>query len=301
MVNPLHDRYFPGGRVVNPLANLAQEPVVKLHEAVSARTLGIGNYEGRHISVNSSTMAHLGLAQETLRKVKMMLPYGAGNQTAEVVYTGGESWARTKMARNVPLNNLISDALHFARCQAGNCSEMADLTYALLAQTRINAPVMRVNDTHWDHAYVLIGDPRDQSWGESNTVVVDPWVRYPSASTLAQAVNRTPKFSSYLSRSCNEAPVPEAQALNNIRHITTDEVERYLPSINSPAIGDELLEDLYIFRALDNMRDEKIVARDPSTLYSSPDHPASAMDDIAQATVDRQRAVQWAWSDSYYF
>ncbi|PPZ37261.1 type III effector, partial [Escherichia coli] len=82
----------------------------------------------------------------------------------------------------------IPNALMAARYQAGNCNEMADVSYTLLAQKRINAPVLLLDDNDWDHKYVLIGDPRDQIWGEKNTVVVDPWVRYPSATTLDQSI-----------------------------------------------------------------------------------------------------------------
>ncbi|RLM27746.1 hypothetical protein BIY29_01285 [Brenneria alni] len=313
-MNPIHDRYFPGGVTVNPLENFSREHVVKLHEAVSAHSLGIGNYEGRHISVNSSTIEHLRLAQDTLRKVKMMLPYGAGNQKSEVIYTGGESWARTRMLRHIPVSNPIDGALNTARHQAGNCSEIADVGYALLARQRINAPILRVADREWDHSYVLIGDPRDHTWGEKDTVIFDPWVRYPAAATLAQALNRNPAANPLFQRARNTAPAPEAQALNYVSHVTTNEVARYLSSQNKPSIGSSLLED--IFRPIESgddmfaemcsasgigdMPDEKIAVRDPSTRYSSGIHNASTVDGIAQTTVSRQYAVQQAWNQSPY-
>ncbi|RLM27744.1 hypothetical protein BIY29_01275 [Brenneria alni] len=301
MVNPLHDRYFPGGVTVNPLENFSQEHVVKLHEAVSAHTLGIGSYEGRHISVNSSTMEHLRLAQDTLRKVKMMLPYGAGNQKTDIIYTGGESWARTEMARCSLSRDPIDYALQSARHQAGNCSEMTSLSFALLAQQRINAPVLRVCDREWNHSYVLIGDPRDQTWGERNTVVVDPWVTYPSAATLDQTVNRNPISNPMFQRARNAPPIPEAQALNRISHITTNEVANYLSSHDLPSIGDALLQTIYPSEGRRNLCDEKIVARDPSTLYSSGFfHSISSMDDIAQATINRQHAAQQVCNTSGY-
>nr|WP_113864794.1 type III effector [Brenneria salicis]NMN92377.1 hypothetical protein [Brenneria salicis ATCC 15712 = DSM 30166]RBP67717.1 hypothetical protein DES54_101239 [Brenneria salicis ATCC 15712 = DSM 30166]RLM32313.1 hypothetical protein BHG07_00325 [Brenneria salicis ATCC 15712 = DSM 30166] len=295
MFNASHNRYFPGGVTVNPLELFNQEPVVKLHEAVSAQELGIGVYEGKHIRVNSSTTEHLQLAQETLRKTKMMMPYGAGNQKVEMVYTRGESSARVIMHRATTKKSAaIPNALMAARYQAGNCNEMADVSYTLLAQKRINAPVLLLDDNDWDHKYVLIGDPRDQIWGEKNTVVVDPWVRYPSATTLDQSIKRNPSSNVQYQRAPNAAPLPSAQELNSINHITTAEINQFLVAEKLPPIGVNLLRHFYQ-TVLQNMSDEKIVAQDPSTRYSSDNVNARTMDDIAQATVSRQRAAQQVW------
>ncbi|PWC15009.1 type III effector [Brenneria roseae subsp. americana] len=301
MVNTVHNRYFPGGITVNPLENFNQERVVKLHNAVSAQELGTGAYEGKRINVSSSTMEHLQLAQETLRKVKMMLPYGAGNQKVEMIYTGGESSARALMHREKSSQDApIPNSRQAARYQAGNCEETSDLSYALLAQKRINAPVLLVGDSDWDHKYVLIGDPRDQNWGERNTVVVDPWARYPSAATLDQTIRRNPYPGAEYQRARNADPLPGAQALNSIRHVTTAEVAHYLAEENLPSIGADFLEWFSQSDVTADMFDEKTVARDPSTRYSTHMFNAKSMDDIAQPTVSRQRAAQHAWDNSAY-
>ncbi|RLM27743.1 hypothetical protein BIY29_01270 [Brenneria alni] len=298
-MNPIHDRYFPGGVTVNPLENFSREHVVKLHDAVSAQTLGIGTYESKRVIVSTSTMEHLQLTQDTLRKVKMMLPYGAGNQAADVIYTGGESMARTNMIRETPFSHPAQSARESARHQAGNCQEYALLSYTLLAQQPINAPVSLVQDKNWCHIYVLIGDPRDQVWGEKNTVVVDPWVRYPSATTLQESRNRTPDLSALYQCACN---AEEVQSLNQIKHVTSYEVSRFLDNLGTYPLGDEYLESLFQDEDGSRIFDEKLVAKDPSTRYSNSSSPfnARSMDDIAQATVSRQRAAQQVWDNSPY-
>ncbi|ATA24958.1 hypothetical protein BIY26_01570 [Brenneria goodwinii] len=301
MLNATHNRYFPGGVTVNPLENFSREHTVKLHNAVSAQELGIGDYEGKRVSVSASTMEHLQLAQETLRKVKMLLPYGAGNQKVEMVYTNGESSARSLMHRERSSANApIPNASQAARYQAGNCEEHADIAYALLAQNRINAPVLHVGDSDWEHKYILIGDPRDQTWGEKNTVVVDPWVRYPAAVTLEQASRRNPYPEPEYQRARNASPLTGAQALNSIRHVTTGEVSHYLAEIELPSLGDDFLEWFSQSEVASETFDEKTAAKDPSTRYSSNLFNARSMDDIAQATVSRQRAAQQAWNNSPY-
>ncbi|QTF09515.1 type III effector [Brenneria izadpanahii] len=300
MLNATHNRYFPGRVTVNPLENFSSERTVKLHDAASAQELGIGAYEGKRVSVSASTMEHLQLAQEALRKVKMLLPYGAGNQTAEVLYTGGESMARTYMVRRTPFSSPIQAAWDAARHQSGNCQEFASVSYTLLAQQSINAPVSFVKDQNWCHAYVLIGDPRDQTWGEKNTVVVDPWVRYPSAVTLQESKNRTPALPALYQRPPNAAPLPAALTLNHIKHVTSGEVANYLRQNQYPPIGRSYIQLNDYYGVLSSLLDERLVAKDPSTRYSSDALSARSMDDIAQATVSRQRAAQQAWDDSPY-
>lgn len=294
------NRYFHGDGIteVDPLANFHRENIVRLHESVTPQELGIGDYQHRYVSVSASTLEHLQLAQETIRKVKMMLPYDSANQKAGVIYTKGESWGRKEMLHELDISNdPVSDAVNHARYQAGWCSETADLSYALLAQQHINAPVMRVGDRAWDHAYVLIGDPRDQTWGEDNTVIVDPWVRYPSATTLAQSINRHPGDITH-QRTMNAAPAPEAQALRRINHVRTAEVNAFLEQKGRPEIGDELNEELEYSGIMDTMYDEKLVAGDPSTRYYHPERGIATMDEIASATVRWQLAAQNAM-DNY--
>jgi len=105
-----------------------------------------------------------------------------------------------------------STVLEYARAgaeaQGGACVEHASLAYAALATRKIDAPVMRVSDRNVDHAYVVIGDPRDPRWGEKNTVVVDPWVRYPTSFTLSESgsLNHTPFMPAVVEREPGSAP-----------------------------------------------------------------------------------------------
>ncbi|MDX5628069.1 MULTISPECIES: hypothetical protein [unclassified Brenneria] len=301
MMNPVHNRYFSGESTVDPLADIRQESVVKLHDVVSADYLGITRFTGKNIRVDASTMENLKLAQETLRKVKRMLPYGAGNQKADVIYTKGESAMRLLMLRERAASPFpVVNAKEVARHQAGNCGEQAELSYTLLAGQRVNAPVQYVSDKNWDHEYVLIGDPRDQFWGDQHTVVVDPWVRFPTAVTLAQAHNRNPDFPALYQIARNADPLPGSQALHHIKHVTSAEVSQFMQEEGIPPIGVELLDWINDSGETQHMFDEKNVAKDPSTRYSSNFFNAVSMDEIASATVDRQKAAQREWQESGY-
>ncbi|MBJ7221840.1 MULTISPECIES: type III effector [unclassified Brenneria] len=305
MLNPLQNRYFSGERAVDPLANFNRESVVKLHDAVSADFLGISRFEGKNIRVDSSTMENLNLAQETLRQVKMMLPYGAGNQKADIIATQGESAVRVLMHREKSDSPFpMVNAREAARYQAGNCHEHADLAYTLLAGKKVDAPVQIVDDKNWEHEYVLIGDPRDQTWGEQKTVVVDPWVRLPTAATLAQTSNRNPESHAQSQRERNAEPAPAALALHNIKHVTSAEVAQFIREEHMPQIGPEFLAWILnpeIPEGADaseaELLDEKNVAKDPSTRYSSHFFNAASMDSIAKTTVDHQKAAQRAWDE----
>lgn len=290
--------------MVNPLENFSQEHVVKLHDAASPQELGIGSYKGKLVRVNTSTMEHLKLAQETLRKTKMILPYGASNQISDIVHTEGASLARGIMKNTLvppsPTPSPYANAKVAAHFQAGGSREHADVAYTLLAQKRINAPVLEVRDNNRDHDYVLIGDPRDQTWGEKNTVVVDPWVRYPSAVTLKQAKNHNPDSQPIHQRERNAAPVPDAHRLNSIKHVTKKELYDFSFDTSLPLIGPEYLRELAVDDEFESIPDEKTVAKDPSTRYTSNFINAKSMDKIAQATVLRQRAAQQAMESSPY-
>lgn len=125
----------------------------------------MSKFSSKKKEVNASTMQNLKLAEDAVLKVKYLLPYGAGNQKTDISYTQGESWARRAMLRDNEYNqDPIQNAGRAVAYQAGNWNEHANVGYTLLAASSLNAPLLRVSDADEDHAYVLIGDPRDPTW-----------------------------------------------------------------------------------------------------------------------------------------
>ncbi|WP_230849972.1 type III effector [Ralstonia solanacearum] len=245
-------------------------------------------------------MDNLKIAERTVQQVKLMLPYGGGNQKPDVTYTEGESWARRSMLRDETYcQNPIQHAKEAVRYQAGNCAEHANVSYTLLAGQQLNAPLLRVSDADDDHAYVLIGDPRDPEWGERDTVVVDAWATHPSAFTLAEADDMRPTMPPSFQRSRYSPPDPDAN-LRNVRHVTTEDVNQYLAEYSRPHVGPALLDHIDEYVDTNRFFNAKTYAKDPSTRYGDSSYTSKSMDRIAESTVDRQREARREWNNSPY-
>lgn len=292
-------RDSPERRYVAPLEDLRRQPVVKLHQTCTPRELGLDHYSGRKVRVSRSTMEILTVASEVLRQVKHLFPFGAENQKADLVQSQGESLARALAARDRTSDEatVVEAARAAMEAQGGNCAEHADVTYAALATRTLDAPVMRVSDSNWDHGYVVIGDPRDSRWGERHTVVVDPWPRYPTACTLAETeMGLEPAMPAIAERCPGAAPDPDAvDLMSRIQPIGTREIADLLARNNLPLIGNGLLEYIDANQHLyAEFYDQRTTAIDPSVKYTDGTFGGKTMDKITASLVDRQRIAQRA-------
>jgi hypothetical protein len=271
-------------------------PIVKLHQSVSPDSLGLGSFTHARVEVSDSTLNHLRNASDVLLKTKRLLPFGAGNQKADIIHSQGESAARTVMLidHHPRFAAPLVAGRQAAQYQGGKCRQHSNVAYTLLAGQKIDAPVMMVNDQHQDHGYCLIGDPRDPRWGERSTVVVDAWPGYPVAGTLAQSTNRHPAFPAHYQRPPGAAPSQAAaSALQDVPTVDREAVNAFLQSKELPVVGHGLLKYLSENRVSFNLRDEKLAVRDPSVAYHSPSEPeGETMDDIDVETVEKQRRGQ---------
>lgn len=290
---PSRDNVAGSARATPP-----ESSIVKLHRSVSPNALGLASFAGSRVEVSAATMNHLRNASDVLLRTKRLLPFGAGNQKADIIHSQGEAAARTAMLidQHPGFPAPIIASKQAAQFQGGKCRQHADVTYTILAGQKIGAPVMMVNDQHQDHGYCLIGDPRDPRWGDAATVVVDAWPGYPVASTLAQSVNRHPVFPAHYQRPPGAAPSEVAiSALQDVQTINRDAVNAFLQSKQWPVVGHGLLKYLSENRDSLNLRDEKLAVQDPSVAYYSRDEPAGeTMDNIAAETVDKQRRAHAA-------
>ena len=69
----------------------------------------------------------------------------------------------------------------YIQCRTGNCGEHSEIAFSLLASTKTEQPVFRVNAQGIDHAFVVIGDRRQMS--DEKLVIVDPWPNFPMVHT----------------------------------------------------------------------------------------------------------------------
>ncbi|OSO25467.1 hypothetical protein BV361_02788 [Pseudomonas syringae pv. actinidiae] len=97
---PKISNFFGGGSSVQSYDATVQhyQSDDTVHDTVSASQLGLHRYQGIGVTVSSGTMEKLADATWANRVAKSAIPSGAGNQRAEIINSGGESWARMYLA-----------------------------------------------------------------------------------------------------------------------------------------------------------------------------------------------------------
>ncbi|UXU85261.1 RHS repeat-associated core domain-containing protein [Burkholderia sp. S-53] len=143
-------------------------------------------HQDNPVSVSEDTMNALLASRRTISQTRELLPFGAGNQAADLFSSGGESFLRANYAMAKGAGTISTNAKWSIHCQAGNCSGHADVAFSLLSAEKIGQPIGRASSNIEDHAFVIIGDPRDPIY---DTVVVDVWPIFPTAFRLKDADN----------------------------------------------------------------------------------------------------------------
>ncbi|HHL2560831.1 TPA: hypothetical protein ACQ31I_002742 [Yersinia enterocolitica] len=131
-----------------------------------------GRLEGEIVKVSEKTIDNLVYAGKIINKTGSLLTFCAGNQYCDIINTKGESFLRANYAMAKGGGSIISHAEMCIQTQAANCSGHADVSYCLIDENEVSLPVGRATSDVNDHAFVVIGDPRDSS---HETVVVDAW------------------------------------------------------------------------------------------------------------------------------
>ncbi|HEU4621283.1 MAG TPA: hypothetical protein VFS42_03590 [Burkholderiaceae bacterium] len=152
----------------------------------------------RDVRIDETTAERLKLARLTIDLVRVLLPFGTGNQFKQLYKLGAEPLVRARYLRSELRNDTRSlsllslrDREHLrARCaikwQAGQCSEFAAVAFFVLASLPElrNARIDMVDCKDADHNMVVIrGNTPEQD------IVVDPWVLYPIPSLVTDAAN----------------------------------------------------------------------------------------------------------------
>ena len=139
--------------------------------------------------VSPKVAARLRLASQALRFVRKGIPY-SGNQQEALVKTKGNSHYRMQLARSTTVAGRVPDMRGMAAkdplaargaviaCTGGgNCGENATLALQFLKGVGANQTFTKAGVEGVDHAFVLIGDLKNDPFHE--IVVVDAWVTHP--------------------------------------------------------------------------------------------------------------------------
>lgn len=145
-------------------------------------------------AVPLEVLRHLEQADEAVAAARAHIPDGAGNQEKEIEASNGHSTARLVAARRMPTPSVLALAASAAYTGGANCGEFAALTYAaLLAQGVEGKPVLQGGLKDLDHAFTMIGDPREKG----PSVVVDAWVSNPQGVAWADSCWKDPKYGGF--------------------------------------------------------------------------------------------------------
>ncbi len=141
--------------------------------------------------VSPKVAARLKLAAQAIRFVKRGIPK-AGNQHEHIFDTKGNSYYRTQATRRTNIGSrvesptlkalagkdrLAASAATIAATKGGNCGEHSVLAMHYLSGLDTGQTLTRAGVQGVDHAFVLIGDLKNDPLHE--IVVVDAWVTNP--------------------------------------------------------------------------------------------------------------------------
>lgn len=149
-----------------------------------------GNVVPDPMAVSRKTFEAMGLASRVLKKTGYeTFPDGPGNQETAICMSGGRSWTRMKLARDMVEGGHCSDEFDelkkIKEFGGGNCGEHRRLSAAELRSRPRKMPVIQVKHAERDHNYVIIGDWRDRTVGD-HAVVIDPWTMLKKVHTYGE-------------------------------------------------------------------------------------------------------------------
>ncbi|ECG8590451.1 hypothetical protein FNI11_12010 [Salmonella enterica subsp. salamae] len=203
-----------------------------------------GRLEGEIVKVSETTIDNLIYARKIINDTRSLLKFGAGNQYCDIINTKGESFLRAHYAMAKGGDSIISHAKMCIQTQAANCSGHADVSYCLMNKNEVSLPVGRATSDVDDHAFVVIGDPRDSS---HETVVVDAWASLATPFMLKNAdkniINENPTIKEWLPHR------PQSIINESVTAIPLKEIEGFFKRLGVPPAGMKLCNYL--------MRDEK--------------------------------------------
>lgn len=224
-----------------------------------------GRLEGEIVKVSETTLDNLVYARRIIKNTQSLLKFGAGNQCCDILNTKGESFLRANYAMAKGGDSIVSHAKMCIQTQSANCSGHADVSYCLIDKNEVSLPVGRATSDVSDHAFIVIGDPRDSS---HEPVVVDAWASLATPFMLKNAdekfINDNPTIKEWL----HDGPRPIKN--EPVTTIPLKEIERFFERLDVPPVGRKLCS--YLMRDFDNNNftyDRLTILKNPKVNYLS--------------------------------
>lgn len=226
-----------------------------------------GRLEGEIVKVSETTIDHLVYAGKIIKDTRSLLKFGAGNQCCDIINTKGESFLRANYAMAKGGGSIISHAKMCIQTQAANCSGHADVSYCLIDKNEVSLPVGRATSDVDDHAFVVIGDPRDSS---HETVVVDAWPSLATPFMLKNAdkniINDNPTIKEWL----HHGPQSVITENESVTTIPLKEIERFFERLGVPPVGMKLCNYLMRDKNVNSFAYDKLTTvKNPKVNYLS--------------------------------
>gem|GEM_PF-3833082 len=128
-------------------------------------------------------MARLQLGDAVIKRVKQLVPHGAGNQVYDTKRTYGHSERLTGLAQKAygsDWHRPIRNAGATMKYGSGNCQDQAAIAYLLLREMTDGATdVSFCVSWGFKHSFAAIGIPNTDP--DTAVVIVDPWPRFAQA------------------------------------------------------------------------------------------------------------------------
>lgn len=203
----------------------------------------IGEFQGKEVRVSAQAFEDLKVAQKVIWQTKQLLPYGAGNLTPEVFASRGESYLRANYGlAKAPQHGGLAESS--VRVQAGNCSGHAEVSYKLLAASETDRPVARVSSSMVDHAFCMIGDPRDPT---QEAVIVDAWPTFPGAFRLEDGKQSIMGEAPTVVLWTRAGPKPALSLdIEGLKPVPFEEIQGFFKSLDVPNVPGKKLENFIV-------------------------------------------------------
>ncbi|WP_096968477.1 hypothetical protein [Escherichia coli] len=251
-------------RIQNHPSYFCNEKLVKF-TAKNDYIKHFGKMADEIVKVSEMTMDNLIYARKIIKNTQALLKFGAGNQWCDIVNTKGESFLRANYAMAKSDGGIISHAKMCIQTQAANCSGHADVAYCLIDKNEVSLPVGRATSDVDDHAFVVIGDPRDCS---HETVVVDAWPSLATPFMLKNAdnniINDNPTIKEWL-HDGQQSIINESLTTTPLK-----EIERFFKRLGVPPVGRKLCSHfIRDEKANDFAYDKLTTVKNPNVNYIS--------------------------------
>ncbi|WP_095647193.1 hypothetical protein [Pseudomonas indica] len=251
----------------------------------------IGRRNGEAIKVSTRIFETMQAAHDILLKTgHETFPDGPGNQEAAIWMSGGRSWTRMKMSRDLvgSASSEEEELKGVKQAGGGSCGEHRRMVGAEFQNITRHLPVFQVKESNEDHNYVIAGDWRDRTVGDK-AVVVDAWQGLKKIYTYGERTNPTEPIRLITTPPGGPRPMTEelADALST-PPFDDAKMNRFTKMRLRVAAGPEAAQKLIQgLRSNESVWDQVTGTRNMYTTYKDPDGNKSAFNSVPSVYLNR--------------